>query len=182
MHICLVVSHCTVLCCAVWCSVPLDEVIQEVFDSLLHLRFLQGDWVTFVGDLHNQLPQFVQLTLDLEETLGRQSKPERGEVRGDFTFKCYVTLVWVQPLLMRIHTGADWTQQQSEQSLTQLSGQKCICTDHMRLMYNTDSSSPHWGKLFEQDESTAMLAKGEKWYRALVNGCDVLLATVLQTF
>ncbi len=59
-------------------SVPLDEVIEEVFDSLLHLRFLQGDWVTFVGDLHDQLPQFVQLTLDLEETLGCQSKPERG--------------------------------------------------------------------------------------------------------
>lgn len=65
--------------------VPLDEVIDEVFDSLLHLRFLQRDWVTFIGDLHNQFPQFVQLTLDLEETLGCQSKPERGQGRGKGT-------------------------------------------------------------------------------------------------
>lgn len=73
--------HSPVLRCAVF-RLPLDELIDEVFDSLLHLRFLQGDRVTFVGDLHNQLPQLVQLTLDLEKTLGCQSKPERGQGRG----------------------------------------------------------------------------------------------------
>lgn len=64
--------------------VPLDEVVEEVLDLLLHLRFLQGDRITFVGDLHNQLPQFVQLTLDLEKTLGCQSKPERKMNGRDF--------------------------------------------------------------------------------------------------
>lgn len=59
-------------------QVPLDEVIDEVFNSLLQLRSLQGDRITLVGDLQNQFPQFVQLALDLEETLGCQSEPERG--------------------------------------------------------------------------------------------------------
>ncbi len=61
---------------------PPDEVVDEVFDSLLQLRFLKRDWVTFVGDLHHQFPQFVQLTLDLEETLCCQSEPERRQERG----------------------------------------------------------------------------------------------------
>lgn len=56
---------------------PPDEVVDEVFDSLLQLGFLQGDRVAFVGDLHDQFAQFVQLTFDLEEALCRQSKPER---------------------------------------------------------------------------------------------------------
>lgn len=46
--------------------VPLDEVIDEVFDSFLQLRFLHGNGVTLVGDLQDQLPQFVQLPLHLE--------------------------------------------------------------------------------------------------------------------
>ena len=63
-------------------TVPLDEVIDEVFNSLLQLRFLQRDRVTLIRDLHDQLPQFVQLTLDMEETLDRQRQPEKGRVRG----------------------------------------------------------------------------------------------------
>ena len=57
------------------CSLPLDEVVEEVLDALLHLRFLHRDGIKFVGDLHHQLPQFVQLTFDLEEALCCQSKP-----------------------------------------------------------------------------------------------------------
>lgn len=64
------------LCCVV-CSVPLDEMVDQIFDSLLHLRFLQWDGVTLIRDLHNELSQFVELALDLEETLSCQSKPER---------------------------------------------------------------------------------------------------------
>lgn len=60
---------------------PLDQVVDEVFDSLLHLRFLQGDRVTLVGDLHDQIGQFVQLTLHLEQTLCCQSEPGGGGQR-----------------------------------------------------------------------------------------------------
>lgn len=83
VSICTYYQLCFIACllCVVL-SVPLDEVIDKVFNSLLHLRFLQRDRVTLIGDLHNQLPQFVQLTLDLEETLCCQSKPARGQVRG----------------------------------------------------------------------------------------------------
>lgn len=56
-------------------------MVDQIFNSLLHLGFLQRDGVTLIGDLHNQLPQFVQLTLDLEETLRCQSKP--GGVTGE---------------------------------------------------------------------------------------------------
>lgn len=63
-------------------AVPLDEVVEEVFDPLLQLRLLQRDRVTLVGHLHNQLPQFVQLPLDLEETLSCQREPESRQVRG----------------------------------------------------------------------------------------------------
>ena len=62
--------------------VPLDEVVEVVFDPLLQLRLLQRDRVTLVGHLHNQLAQFVQLPLDLEETLSRQREPEREEEGG----------------------------------------------------------------------------------------------------
>lgn len=56
---------------------PLDEVVEEVLDSLLQLRFLQRDWVTLICDLHHQFSQFVQLSLDLEEALCCQSEPEK---------------------------------------------------------------------------------------------------------
>lgn len=103
------------LCCVLF-RVPLDEMINEVFDALLHLMFLQGDRITFIGDLHNQLHQFVQLTLYLEETLGDQSKPERGQMRGrrgksSFQFhdqQYYVMLIWVYSLFVRIYTGTNW--------------------------------------------------------------------------
>lgn len=74
--------HCLVLCCVL--LVPLNEVVDEVFNSIFHLRFLQWYWVALIGDLHNQLPQFVQLTLDLEQALCCQSEPEKGVggVRG----------------------------------------------------------------------------------------------------
>lgn len=62
------------------CAVlPLDEVVEEVLDPLLHLRFLQRDWIALIGDLHHQLTQFVQLTLDLEEALGREGEPKQGQ-------------------------------------------------------------------------------------------------------
>lgn len=57
-------------------SLPLDEVVEQVLDSLLQLGLLQGDWVAFVGDLYDQFPQFVQLAFDLEEALGGQGEPE----------------------------------------------------------------------------------------------------------
>lgn len=57
-------------------SIPLDEVVEQVLDSLLQVGLLQGDWVAFVGDLYDQFPQFVQLAFDLEEALGRQREPE----------------------------------------------------------------------------------------------------------
>lgn len=66
---------CFVACVAF--RVPLDEVVDQVFDSLLHLSFLQWDRVALIRHFDNKLPQFVQLTFDLEETLGCQSKPER---------------------------------------------------------------------------------------------------------
>lgn len=56
--------------------VPLDEVVDEIFDPLLDLRLLQGDGVALVRDLHHQFSQFVELALDLEETLCGQSEPE----------------------------------------------------------------------------------------------------------
>lgn len=62
-------------------SVPLDEVVEQELDALLQLRFLQGDGVALVGDLHDQLPQFVQLAFDLEEALGRGREPEEKEGR-----------------------------------------------------------------------------------------------------
>lgn len=62
-------------------AVPLDEVVQEVLDPLLHLGLLQRDRIALVGDLHHQLAQLVQLPLDLEEALGRQGEPERRETR-----------------------------------------------------------------------------------------------------
>lgn len=61
--------------------VPLDEVVQEVLDPLLHLGLLQRDRIALVGDLHHQLAQLVQLALDLEEALGRQGEPERRKTR-----------------------------------------------------------------------------------------------------
>lgn len=65
-------------------AVPLDEVVQEVLDPLLHLGLLQRDGIALVGDLHHQLAQLVQLALDLEEALCRQGEPERRETRlGD---------------------------------------------------------------------------------------------------
>lgn len=63
--------------------VPLDEVVEQVLDSLLQLGLLQGDRVAFVGDLYDQFPQFVQLPFDLEEALGGQSEPE--EKKADVT-------------------------------------------------------------------------------------------------
>lgn len=59
--------------------VPLDEMVDEIFHSLFHLRLLQGYWIALIGHLHHQLPQFVQLTLDLEKALGSQGEPERSE-------------------------------------------------------------------------------------------------------
>lgn len=61
--------------------VPLDEMVQEVLDPLLHLGLLQRDRIALVGDLNHQLAQLVQLALDLEEALGRQGEPERRETR-----------------------------------------------------------------------------------------------------
>lgn len=73
------VWQCIALLCITVCVVvlelPFDEVVDEVFHLLVHLGFLQGDGVTLIGDLHYQLLQFVQLPLDLEQTLGGQSKP-----------------------------------------------------------------------------------------------------------
>lgn len=79
MCVCLLTKHSEhrrAVLGAFGCGVPLDEVVEEVLDALLHLRFLHRDGITFVGDLHHQLPQFVQLTFDLEEALCCQSKPE----------------------------------------------------------------------------------------------------------
>lgn len=67
--------------------IPLDEVVEEILDSLLQVGFLQGDWVAFVGDLDDQFSQFVQLAFDLEEALGCQSKPEE-EKKADFGCRC----------------------------------------------------------------------------------------------
>lgn len=60
-------------------ALPLDEVVEEVLDPLFHLRFLQRNRIALIGDLHHQLTQFVQLTLHLEEALGREGEPKRGQ-------------------------------------------------------------------------------------------------------
>lgn len=58
---------------------PLDEVVEEVLDPLFHLRFLQRNRVALIGDLHHQLTQLVQLTLDLEEALRHEGEPKWGQ-------------------------------------------------------------------------------------------------------
>lgn len=55
---------------------PLDQVVDQVFDSFLHLRLLQRDGVALIRHLHHQFSQFVQLPFNLEEALCRQSEPE----------------------------------------------------------------------------------------------------------
>lgn len=68
-------SH-KVNCCALIVHLlPFNEVIDEVFDLLLHLRSLERDWITLVSDFEDQLTQFVQLSFNLEKTLGCQGKP-----------------------------------------------------------------------------------------------------------
>lgn len=60
-------------------DVPLDEVVDQVFNSLVQLWFLQRYWVALVGDLHDQFPELVQLALDLEEALRCHGKPAGRE-------------------------------------------------------------------------------------------------------
>lgn len=54
-------------------------MVDEVFNLFFQLRFLKWYWVTLISNLDNELPEFVQLTFDLEEALCRQSKPEEDE-------------------------------------------------------------------------------------------------------
>lgn len=59
--------------------VPLDEVVNQVFNSLLQLWFLQRNRVALVGNLYDQFSEFVQLALDLEEALCRHGEPAGAE-------------------------------------------------------------------------------------------------------
>ena len=59
---------------------PFDEMVYEIFDLFLHLGSLQRDGVTLVGHLDDELAQFVQLSFDLEQTLGGHGKP--AETQG----------------------------------------------------------------------------------------------------